>query len=148
MLSELTTRVSARDRIMWMVLAFIPSSLLLGVTEHIVVDITSAPLLWVLPLTLYLLTFIFAFARRPPLPHAFMGRALPILLIPLVISWGMMGSSLFKLALDLGCFFVIAMVCHGELAKRRPPAAQLTEFYFFLSLGAFWEVSSTRWSHP
>ena len=135
MVSEPRTPVSARDRIMWMVLAFIPSSLLLGVTEHITVDITSAPLLWVVPLTLYLLTFIFAFARRPPLPHAIMGRALPIMLIPMAISGGMMGSSLFKLALNLGCFFVIAMVCHGELAKRRPPAAQLTEFYFFLSLG-------------
>ena len=135
MVSEPRTPVSARDRIMWMVLAFIPSSLLLGVTEHITVDITSAPLLWVVPLTLYLLTFIFAFARRPPLPHAIMGRALPILLIPMAISCGTMGSSLFQLALDLGCFFVIAMVCHGELAKRRPPAAQLTEFYFFLSLG-------------
>jgi len=135
MVSEPRTPVSARDRIMWMVLAFIPSSLLLGVTEHITVDITSAPLLWVVPLTLYLLTFIFAFARRPPLPHAIMGRALPIMLIPMAISGGTMGSSLFKLALNLGCFFVIAMVCHGELAKRRPPAAQLTEFYFFLSLG-------------
>jgi hypothetical protein len=135
MLSEPRTPVSARDRIIWMVLAFIPSSLLLGVTEHITVDITSAPLLWVLPLTLYLLTFIFAFARRPLLPHTIMGRTLPILLIPMAISWGMMGSSLFKLALDLGCFFVIAMVCHGELAKRRPPTAQLTEFYFLLSLG-------------
>ena len=135
MVSEPRTPVSARDRIMWMVLAFIPSSLLLGVTEHITVDITSAPLLWVVPLTLYLLTFIFAFARRPPLPHAIMGRALPIMLIPMAISGGTMGSSLFKLALNLGCFFVIAMVCHGELAKRRPPAAQLTEFYFFLSFG-------------
>ena len=135
MVSEPRTPVSARDRIMWMVLAFIPSSLLLGVTEHITVDITSAPLLWVVPLTLYLLTFIFAFARRPPLPHAIMGRALPIMLIPMAISGGTMGSSLFKLALSLGCFFVIAMVCHGELAKRRPPAAQLTEFYFSLSLG-------------
>jgi SAM-dependent methyltransferase len=135
MVSEPRISVSARDRIMWMVLAFIPSSLLLGVTEHITVDITSAPLLWVVPLTLYLLTFIFAFARRPPLPHAIMGRALPIMLIPMAISAGAMGSSLFKLALNLACFFVIAMVCHGELAKRRPPAAQLTEFYFFLSLG-------------
>ena len=69
MVSELSTPVSARDRIMWMVLAFIPSSLLLGVTEHITMDIASAPLLWVVPLTLYLLTFIFAFARRSPLPH-------------------------------------------------------------------------------
>ena len=134
MVSEPRTPVSARDRIVWTVLAFIPSSLLLGVTEHIAVDITSAPLLWVVPLTLYLLTFIFAFARRPPLPHAIMGRALPIMLIPMAISIGR-GVLTFKLALNLGCFFVIAMVCHGELAKRRPPAAQLTEFYFFFIIG-------------
>jgi spermidine synthase len=135
MVSEARTLVRARDRIMWMVLAFIPSSLLLGVTEHITSDITSAPLLWVLPLILYLLTFIFAFAQRPPLPHAIMVRAFPIILILVVITRGLVLPSILNLALDLGCFFIVAMVCHGELAKRRPRAAQLTEFYLFLSLG-------------
>lgn len=135
---EERTAVGARDRLAWTVLAFIPSSLLLGVTQHIAADIVSAPLLWVFPLMLYLLTFIFAFARRPPLPHAIMLRALPIMLILVVMTSGASGNLLplpMALAFHLGCFFVVGMVCHGELAKRRPPTTQLTGFYFFLSLG-------------
>ncbi len=135
MVREARTPVSARHRLMWMVLAFIPSSLLLGVTEHITADIASAPLLWVVPLILYLLTFIFAFARRPPLPHAIMVRAFPTMLILAVITRGVEGPTILHFALDLSCFFIVAMVCHGELAKRRPPAGRLTEFYLFLSLG-------------
>ena len=136
---ELSRASSTRDRLIWTGLAFIPSSLLLGVTQHITSDIVSAPLLWVLPLTLYLLTFIFAFARRPPLPHAIMKRAFPVALI-LVVAMGAGGIFVFvplpiALAFHLSCFFVISMTCHGELAKRRPSSAQLTEFYFFLSLG-------------
>jgi hypothetical protein len=127
--------ISARDRWMWTALAFIPSSLLLGVTAHITEDITSGPLLWVVPLILYLLTFIFTFARRPPLPHAIMVRVLPIMLILVVITIGLRMPVSLQLALHLGCFFVIGMVCHGELARQRPPATQLTEFYFFLSMG-------------
>jgi hypothetical protein len=125
------------ERILWSALAFVPSSLLLGVTTHITSDIASAPLFWVLPLALYLITFIFAFSRRPPLPHAAMCRAMPLILIPIAIT---MVPSLFIslpviLTLHLGCLFAVAMVCHGELARRRPPADRLTEFYFFLSLG-------------
>ncbi|MFW1545128.1 hypothetical protein ACEWAO_23555, partial [Vibrio parahaemolyticus] len=84
-----------------------------------------------------LLTFILAFARRPPLPHAMMSRAMPVTLIVVVVTSGGIGNLLpltIALALHLGCFFVIGMVCHGELAKRRPPTARLTEFYFFVSL--------------
>lgn len=132
---EARTSVSARDRLMWIALAFIPSSLLLGVTEHITADITSAPLLWVFPLILYLLSFIFAFARRPPLSHAMMVRALPIMLILVVIAGGLPLPLPLALALHLACFFVVGMVCHGELAKRRPPTVQLTDFYLCLSLG-------------
>jgi hypothetical protein len=133
--SEARTPVSAGDRVMWTVLAFIPSSLLLGVTQHITADITSAPLLWVAPLTLYLLTFVFAFARRPPLSHEIMVRALPIVLVLVVITGGMPVPPTMALAFHLACFFIVGMVCHGELAKRRPSAGQLTEFYLFLSLG-------------
>jgi hypothetical protein len=133
--SAARTPVSARDRLTWTVLAFIPSSLLLGVTAHITADITSAPLLWVVPLILYLLTFILAFARRPPMPHAIMVRVLPVMLIMVVMTVSLAMPPLLLLALHLGCFFVVGMVCHGELARLRPPTAQLTDFYFFLSVG-------------
>lgn len=132
---------SLRQRLSWTALAFVPSSLLLGVTTYITTDVASAPLLWVVPLALYLLTFMLAFARRPPLRHAIMARVLPLLLIPLVLlgAPGLPATLSLPLplllALHLGCFFVVGMVCHGELARRRPPVARLTEFYFFLSLG-------------
>src|ERR1700722_4066145 len=74
-----------QERLTWTALAFVPSSLLLGVTTYITMDIAAAPLLWVVPLILYLLTFILVFARRPPLRHSIMVRVLPFLLIFLVI---------------------------------------------------------------
>jgi hypothetical protein len=132
-----TAAVSLRTRLVWTALAFIPSSLLLGVTTQITADVTSAPLLWVVPLLLYLLTFILTFARRPPFRRAWMIRLMPILLILLVViaPSGLPLPVLLRLVLHLGCFFVIGMVCHGELAQRRPPSSNLTEFYLFLSLG-------------
>ncbi len=128
-----------RERLTWTALAFVPSSLLLGVTTYITADVAAAPLLWVVPLILYLLSFILVFARRPPLRHATMIRVLPLLLIPLVITAAPGVSFAIPLplvmGLHLGCFFVVSMVCHGELARRRPPVARLTEFYLFLSIG-------------
>ena len=75
-----------RERLRWIVLAFVPSSLLLSATNYITADVASAPLLWVVPLAIYLLTFILVFARRPPLPHAMMIRVMPFVLIPLILT--------------------------------------------------------------
>jgi SAM-dependent methyltransferase len=132
---------SARERLRWAALAFVPSSLLLGVTAHIATDVVSAPLLWVVPLMLYLLTFILVFARRPPLRHAAMARVFPLLLITVVIVGApglpqdLVQFPPLTMAFHLGAFFAACMVCHGELARQRPPAARLTEFYFFLAAG-------------
>jgi hypothetical protein len=112
----------------------LPSALLLAVTAHITTDLASAPLFWVVPLALYLLTFIFAFASRPLLPHGLMLRLQPLLLIPLVVVSAVM-QSLWLLGVHLALFFITAMVCHGELARRRPTASRLTEFYLYVSLG-------------
>jgi hypothetical protein len=136
---QASPRPSMRERMIWTGLAFVPSSLLLGVTAHVTADIGSAPLLWVVPLILYLLSFILVFARRPPLRHSTMVRLLPLVMIPLVLT-AAPGLPLvlpvkLLLALHLGNFFVVCMVCHGELARRRPPVATLTEFYLFLSIG-------------
>jgi len=126
--------IAPRERLRWVALAFVPSALLLAVTAHITTDLAAAPLFWVVPLALYLLTFICAFASRPPLPHALMLRLQPLLLIPLVVVSAAV-QSLWLLGVHLALFFVTAMVCHGELAQRRPPPARLTEFYLYVSLG-------------
>ena len=130
---------NTRERLVWTALAFVPSSLLLGVTTHITMDVAAAPLLWVVPLMLYLLTFVLTIARHPPLRHASMVRVLPLILIVLVVlaAPGLppVLTLPLMLALHLGCFFTSCMVCHGELARLRPPAERLTEFYLFLSIG-------------
>ena len=118
----------------WIAYAALPSGLVLAVTAHITTDLASAPLFWVVPLALYLLTFIFAFARRPLLSVHAMLKVQPFLIIPLVVISAAL-HSIWVLALHLALFFVTAMVCHGELSRRRPPAEKLTEFYLYVSLG-------------
>jgi len=123
-------------RLHWLALAFVPSSLLLGVTMHITTDVAAVPLLWVLPLTLYLLTFVFVFARRPWLPHKWMVVAQPscLLLVALIFHWSFKQIHI-SFFFHILVFFVTTMVCHGELVKRRPSARHLTEFYLWMSFG-------------
>lgn len=125
-------------RARWVLLAFAPSSLLLGVTTYITTDLAAVPLLWVLPLTLYLLTFVIVFSRRPAIPHAWMIRAMPYAAIVLagLLCVGVYGHLPIPfLLVHLAAFFVLAMVCHGELAQSRPDSAHLTEYYLWVSLG-------------
>ena len=130
-----------RQRFIWIALAFIPSSLLLGVTTYITTDIASAPLLWIIPLALYLLSFVFAFARRPLLKTQWVlkGQAIGILavstLVLLVLVFGRGGSVLLIACIHLLTFFLTALVCHSEMARRRPDVKGLTTFYFCMSIG-------------
>lgn len=132
--ANVTARTTAADRLRWVAYAFVPSGLLLAVTTHITTDLAAAPLFWVVPLALYLLTFILAFARRQLLPHRAMVKLQLFLLIPLIVISATV-QSLWLIAVHLALFFVTAMVCHGELAQRRPPASDLTQFYLCVSLG-------------
>jgi hypothetical protein len=121
----------------WIALAFIPSSLMLGLTTYLTTDVAPVPLFWILPLTLYLASFALVFARRVVVPHALMVRALPMLALVLVTVM-VFASQLpppIQAPLHLLTFFVAAMVCHGELARRRPEGAQLTAFYLCMSTG-------------
>jgi spermidine synthase len=131
------TRVSTRDRLLWTGLAFVPSSLLLGVTTFLTTDLTPVPLLWVLPLALYLFSFTLVFARRPPLPHAWMVAVHPsaIAVAVLLLAAGYVEKPAFAVPMHLLSLFVIAMVAHGELARRRPHVRHLTEFYLWISVG-------------
>ena len=132
---QATERPNWRQRATWMVYAALPSALLLSVTTHISTDIAAAPLLWVIPLTLYLLTFAIAFARRPLIPHWVAVRAMPLALMILVALFAWREPIGLFLPLHLLVFFVIALMCHGELVRHRPGVESLTEFYLFLSLG-------------
>src|SRR4051794_37808668 len=124
-------------RARWIFLAAVPSGLLIAVTAHISTDVAAAPLLWVLPLSLYLLTWVLVFQSRPLLPHWLMLLLQPLAIAGVVILLAVGGEQ--NLLLTLGghqlCFFVIAMACHGELARTRPPAKYLTGFYVALSFG-------------
>jgi spermidine synthase len=126
-----------RRRALWVLLAFVPSSLMLGVTNHIGTDIAAIPLLWVIPLAIYLLSMILVFASRPPIPHRLMVRALSLVMLPLlVVILSRAGQPLaLVVGLHLLALFVAAMVCHGELAADRPPPDRLTEFYLWMAVG-------------
>jgi SAM-dependent methyltransferase len=129
--------ITMRTRLGWVLYAFVPSSLLLGVTNYISTDIAAAPFLWVIPLALYLLTFVLVFARGAPERHTWMLWIQPFAIIPLMFiwSWGIGGTPTVLMVLHLAAFFSTAMVCHGELARRRPSPDGLTDFYLMLALG-------------
>jgi hypothetical protein len=126
-----------RLRARWIFLAAVPSGLLIAVTAHISTDVAAAPLLWVLPLSLYLLTWVLVFQSRPLLPHKWMLRLQPAAIAGVIVLLAVGGEQ--NLLLTLGghqlCFFIIAMACHGELARTRPAARYLTGFYVALSFG-------------
>jgi hypothetical protein len=193
--TPLSDKVTLGRRLRWVLLAAVPSSLMLGATTYVTTDIAAIPLLWIGPLTLYLLTFIIVFAkipqlaqrvavwlvaagalaaftfyflpslkleerllfflrlaaalglvasvlifwdRKPNLLHRAMILILPLLVLLLLF---MMLSSLkpenvkYAIAIHLAVLFVVAMVCHGELALDRPGTKYLTEFFLWMSLG-------------
>lgn len=134
--SQASERIPWGRRLHWLVLAFVPSSLLLGVTNHLTTDIAAVPFMWTLPLVLYLLSFVISFSRRPMLKQRWMVTVQPYLVIVVVIGlWAAGKNWLPMLVLHLVTFFVCAMVCHRELARLRPSPENLTVFYFFMSLG-------------
>jgi hypothetical protein len=124
-------------RLIWAALAAIPVGLVIAVTSYITTDIASAPFLWVLPLALYLLTFVAVFRDPPWRPQDTVGRLVPIPIAVLAIS--LLGGErqfwVVVTVVNLVAFFLLALLCHGELYRRRPVPALLTEFYLCMSLG-------------
>ena len=125
-----------RERLVWIALAAIPSSLMLGVTTHITTDVASAPFLWVVPLALYLGTFIIAFSEKPLISPTttllFQAAAVAACagLLPFKNS-----NFMLQLFVHLATFFMTALMCHQALVARRPKPAHLTEFYLWMSFG-------------
>ena len=133
------TAVTAPRRLRWVALAFVPSSLMLGVTSFATTDLAPVPLLWSLPLALYLLSFILAFApgRGNERRHRVAVLALPVVAIALSVALLLEARDppWLLVPLHFAGFFVAALVCHGELAHDRPAASRLTEFYLWIALG-------------
>jgi len=129
-------------RLRWIGLAFVPSSLMLGVTTHITTDLSPIPLFWLIPLELYLLSFILVFSKWPVTwvegPHKLMLYLQPAL-ICLMIFVDILGASLTgmwgPIIANVIAFTATALVCHGELAKDRPSTKHLTEFYLLMAVG-------------
>src|SRR5262249_47966201 len=117
---------------------FVPSSLMLGATTHITVDVSAIPLLWVIPLALYLLSFILVFSkwgRYCYKPMALLTPLIVLLLIYATFTDLLRNNIAFIIPAHFATLFAVAMLCHGELARTRPSTDRLTEFYLLMSLG-------------
>ncbi len=125
------------DRLAFVALAAVPSGLLLAVTLHISTDAAPVPLFWVAPLALYLLTFVIAFQSRPVVPHLLVVKAFPFVIVALaaLMIINPFSTIVGMVSVHLSAFFVIALLCHGELARRRPAPRFLTAFYMRVSAG-------------
>jgi spermidine synthase len=134
-----TSSPTWRDVLSWVCLAAVPSGLLLAVTSHISTDVAAVPLLWVIPLALYLLTFVIVFASRPIIPHNLVVAVQPLFIIALAavmtIVYDEIKTIVYIIAIHIGIFFVLVLTCHGELARRRPAPQHLTAFYMWMSAG-------------
>jgi hypothetical protein len=129
-------RLPLRSLLHWVWVAFIPSGLMLSTTLFITTDIVAMPLVWVLPLSLYLLSFSIAFASRSG-PAALISTIAPFLLVPAAASL-FIGDRIplsLRIAILLAALFAISVACHFKLYQMRPNPRQLTRFYLALSVG-------------
>ncbi|MBL8764223.1 MAG: fused MFS/spermidine synthase [Phycisphaerae bacterium] len=125
------------QRAWWVGLSALASSLMLSVSLFLSTDVAAMPLLWVLPLSVYLLTFIFAFARRNPFSPERVAKFLPLAAVGLCAAQlaEVLEEIVLLITLHLVVLFLGAMLCHGLLARRRPEVSRLTEYYLLMSLG-------------
>jgi SAM-dependent methyltransferase len=138
--SPVLDRPTVKNRLYWTGAAFVPSALMLAVTNHIAADLASVPFLWTAPLAIYLVTFIQAFARRWRVASVSISRLIPIVLLamfPLVAAGVIIPPGLNWIVIS-GHLLVLysgALLCHTALAENRPDPQLLTEFYFWIALG-------------
>ncbi|HVT07371.1 MAG TPA: fused MFS/spermidine synthase [Polyangia bacterium] len=126
-----------RRRAWWGLLAAVPSSLLLAVTSYMTTDLVALPLLWVMPLGLYLLTFVFAFGGRARVGMARLLWIQALLAVPVAAEMAVTrhGSAQLLIPVHAALFFVSALVCHRRLADSRPPPAHAATFYVCIAVG-------------
>jgi hypothetical protein len=121
----------------WTILAAVPSALLLGATNHLTTDVAPLPLFWVVPLAVYLASFVIVFAAKPRVPHARVTRYLPfaVTLVFLVIVLGIAHPLWLCAALHVVVLGIASLYAHGELARTRPAPSHATLFSFTLAAG-------------
>lgn len=125
------------DKSLWFGLSACASTMLLAITNQVCLDVAVIPFLWVIPLSLYLLTLILVFDHERWYPrHGFvMALAVVVTCVTLVLFQGSGLPILVQLAVHFGALFVCCMVCHGELAKLKPNPRHLTSFYLAMAAG-------------
>ncbi len=125
------------DRLVWVGLAFVPAALLTAFSTHVTTDIASAPLLWVLPLSLYLLTFVLVFRERPVIGRELLlaMHLLAVACVMLALSQTLFEDWFVTASTGVVVFFTSAMVAHRMLYEARPKVSYLTEFYLWMSFG-------------
>ena len=129
--------IPLKRKLWWVLMAFVPSALLVAWTNHITTDIASAPFLWLPPLILFLLTFVLVFRDRP-LVSLRLARIAQLVSLPICyfVQFAL-PLSLAVPAIFVGAifFFATAIICHRQLYEARPDASRLTEFYMLMSIG-------------
>ncbi len=135
--SENIEKPTWKIRGLWLVLAFVPSSLMLGVTTYVTTDIASVPLLWIIPLAIYVGTFIIAFANKRIVSTETMSFLHVIALIMVCMGTFLSVVTIKEIYLGMQIIIVavITLSCHMRLADSKPHSSHLTEFYFLMSLG-------------
>lgn len=132
--AEIAPRLA--DRLRWVLFAAVPSGLLVAFTTHVSTDIAAAPFLWVVPLALFLLTFVLVFRATPLVPNALMVRIQPLLIaITLLTLTGTMFDWWQSSLVAFASFMVTTLVAHRALYENRPSARHLTAFYLWMSFG-------------
>lgn len=124
-------------RCQWLLLAFTPSSLFIGLTTTITTDIAAVPLFWVIPLALYIATYILCFSQKPLFPHRYVTNNQVFLYLPLMVMlpFSSRFGPMTMIEAHLIAFFGCALYCHGQLYQQRPHKQHLTEFYLFIAIG-------------
>lgn len=134
--SSARSNISARSRLYWILLAAIPSGLMLSTTSHLTTDLMAMPLVWVIPLGLYLLSFSVAFAANQR-PAYWISKFAPLVLMMagavVFFVWGK--AAINGLTASLSLLFVVSVALHNAMYRARPEASQLTSFYLMMSLG-------------
>ncbi len=130
------TPLAASQRLRWILFAAVPSGLLVAVTTHLSTDIAAAPFLWVIPLALFLLTFVVVFRQRSLVSHAVILRLQPFLVAIALLTLSGVGFDAWQSSLAaFAAFLATTLAAHRELFQDRPSARHLTAFYLWMSFG-------------